>query len=294
MDKEPDWQHYRSFLAVLEEGSLSAAARSLGLAQPTLGRHVELLEAALGTTLFTRSPAGLAATDAAQALRPFIESMRATAQAIDRHARAARDTVAGTVRLGVSEVIGIEVMPAILASFRQARPGVVVELVLSDRNQDLLQRDADIAVRMAKPEQEALLARRIGAIELGLYAHPSYLKRRGEPRQVSDLASYDLVGFDEALPYIRRMSAGMPPWHRDMFALRSNSNVAQLAAVRAGFGIGFCQVPLAVREPVLTRVLPSVGLPLECWVVMHGDLRGQPACKALFDALVEGLLSYLA
>ena len=124
--------------------------------------------------------------------------MRATAQAMDRHARAGRDTVAGTVRLGVSEVIGIEVMPAILASFRRACPEVVVELVLSDRNHDLLQRDVDIAVRMVPPVQEALLARRIGAIELGLYAHPSYLKRRGEPRQVQDLASYDLVGFDEA------------------------------------------------------------------------------------------------
>lgn len=294
MVNDPDWQHYRSFLAVLEEGSLSAAARNLGLAQPTLGRHVELLEAALGTTLFTRSSTGLAATDAAKALRPFVESMRATAQAIDRHARAGQDTVAGTVRLGVSEVIGIEVAPTILASFRQACPGVVVELVLSDRNQDLLQRDVDVAVRMVAPVQEALLARRIGAIELGLHAHPSYLKRRGEPHQMHELASHDLIGFDQALPYIRRMSAGLPPWHREMFALRSDSNMAQLAAMRSGLGIGFCQVPLAAREPALMRVLPSMGLPLECWVVMHGDLRGQPACKALFNALVEGLLAYLA
>ena len=294
MDNNPDWQHYRSFLAVLEEGSLSAAARSLGLAQPTLGRHVELLEAALGTTLFTRSPTGLAATDAAEALRPFVESMRATAQAIERHAHAVRHTVAGTVRLGVSEVIGIEVVPTILASFRQACPGVVVELVLSDRNQDLLQRDVDVAVRMVAPVQEALLARRIGAIELGLHAHPSYLERRGEPRQMHDLTSHDLVGFDQALPYIRRMSAGLPPWRREMFALRSDSNMAQLAAMRSGLGIGFCQVPLAAREPALVRVLPTMALPLECWVVMHGDLRGQGACKALFDALVKGLLAYLA
>jgi DNA-binding transcriptional LysR family regulator len=163
MDKTGiDWQLYRSFLGVLTEGSLSGAPRALGTTQPTVGRHVEALEKAFGTTLFTRSPTGLLPTDAAHELRPFAQAMHSHAAALERAAAKLGDAgdIRGVVRVSCSEVVGVEVLPPVIAQLCAAHPGLRVELVLTDRLQDLLQREADIAVRMARPAQEQLLARR--------------------------------------------------------------------------------------------------------------------------------------
>eukprot|EP01042_Synura_sphagnicola_P016192 gene16192-20501_t len=155
-----------------EEGSLSAAARALGLTQPTIGRHIDALEEALGFALFTRSQHGFLPTEAARSLQPFAESLAATTAALLRAASAhvgGAGQASGTVRITASDVVGAEVLPAILVPLRQAHPDLVMELALSDRLEDLLQRQADIAVRMVRPTQEALLTRRVGNIELGLY-----------------------------------------------------------------------------------------------------------------------------
>lgn len=288
------WDLYRSFLAILRDGSLSRAARSLGLTQPTLGRHVLELERALGMSLFTRSPAGLAPTEAALDLRPYAEALEASAHALLRAASSARDEVRGVVRVTASEIVGIEVLPPILAALRAAHPALAVELVVSNRNEDLLRRDSDIAVRMVPPTQGALLARRIGAIELGLHAHPSYLARAGKPRSIADLERHTLIGFDQPSLFARGVSFGNQAVTREMFALRTDNDLAQLAAIRAGYGIGVCQAPLARRPPELVRLLPSAfSLPLECWVVVHEDQRAVPRCRVTFDALVEGLGAYL-
>jgi DNA-binding transcriptional LysR family regulator len=165
---EPGWELYRSFLAVVREGSLSGAARRLAMTQPTLGRHVAQLEAALGIALFTRSPGGLAPTDAALALLPHAEAMEASAAAVVRAVSGAAGDQGGTVRITASEIVGAEVLPPILAAFREHHPGIALELALTNRTEDLLRRDADLAVRMAQPKQDALLARRIGRVPLGL------------------------------------------------------------------------------------------------------------------------------
>src|SRR5471032_2705843 len=150
---EPNWEWYRSFLSVVETGSLSAAARALGLAQPTMGRHIEALEHALGLALFTRSHDGYAPTDAALQLRPYAETLAATAAALRRVASSQGDGVRGTVRLTASEVVGVEVLPPILSALRRQHPALVIELVLSNQVDDLLRREADIAVRMVRPAQ---------------------------------------------------------------------------------------------------------------------------------------------
>ena len=155
---DPGWDLYRTFLAVLHEGSLSGAARSLGLTQPTIGRHVDALEQAVGFQLFTRSQHGLAPTEAAAELRPYAEELSATAAALLRVASAQGGAVRGAVRITASEVIGAEVLPTILTGLHQQYPELVIELVLSNAVEDLLRRDADIAVRMVKPSQGALVA----------------------------------------------------------------------------------------------------------------------------------------
>lgn len=289
------WELYRSFLGVLKEGSLSGAARLLGITQPTVGRHMAALEQALGVVLFTRSQVGLLPTEAALSLRAYAEAMESTAAALERAAgsQGGDGQVKGTVRISCSDVIGVEVLPPVLAQLREAHPQLKLELVLTDKLQDLLRREADIAVRMVQPKQEQLVARRIGRIELGLYARRDYLERHGTPRRPDELAAHATIGYDQPTAWLRQAEKSLNGLRRDMFHLRSDSNLAQLALIRAGAGIGMCQVPLAQRDG-LVRLMPRmVSLSLETWVTMHEDLRGSPRCRVAFDALVAGLLAYV-
>ncbi len=289
MSKEPDWSLYRTLLAVLDDGSLSGASRRLGLTQPTVARHIDALEAALGSDLFVRSQRGLSPTDLALSLRPHAETIAATAAALLRTASSAAGEVAGTVRISASEVVGIEHLPPILARLRQDHPRLTIELALTDRVDDLLRREADIAVRNTEPTQGTLVAQRLPAITLGFHARADYLDRRGIPATLTDLASHDVIGFDAETPALRAMLAHLPGIDRDSFALRTDSNLAQLAAVRAGFGIGLCQVTLARRDPTLVPVLADLTFPLPLWIAMHEDLKTSARYRLVFDMLVDAL-----
>jgi DNA-binding transcriptional LysR family regulator len=292
---EANWEWYRSLLGVLDNGSLSAAARALGMAQPTVGRHIEGLEQALGLKLFTRSHDGYAPTEAALALRPYAAALAASAAALRRVASSQGDGVRGTVRVSASEVIGVEVLPPILARLRAAWPELTVELLLSNRVDDLLLREADIAVRMLRPTQEALVARRVGAVAVGLHAHRDYLERHGAPATLDELAGHSLIGYDQETEFLRGLRERFPAVSRERFSFRSDSDLAQLAMLRAGYGVGVCQVALAARAPQLRRVLAAeFNVELDTWVAMHEDLRDSPRCAVTFAALVAGLTDYLA
>jgi DNA-binding transcriptional LysR family regulator len=294
MDNEPNWEWYRTFLSVCETGSLSAAGRALGMTQPTVGRHIESLESALGLKLFTRSFDGFAPTAAAAELQPYAASVAATAAALRRVASSIGDGVRGTVRVTASDVIGVEVLPAILADLRAAHPELVVELVLSNKIGDLLQREADIAVRMVRPTQQALVARQIGSIEIGLFARRSYLAAHGTPDSLDALAGHALIGYDQQTAMVRAWLDRFPAFARDKLALRCDSDLAQLGAIRAGVGIGWCQAGLAARDGNLVRVLADeCALPLPTWIAMHEDLRASPRCAVTFAALVQGLTDYV-
>ena len=292
-EAEPNWEFYRSFLAVLREGSLSGAARALGLAQPTVGRHIDALEGALGLALFTRSQLGFLPTEAAAELRPYAETLASTAAALLR-AASSQGGVRGAVRITASETIGAEVLPPILRDLHQAHPELAIELVLSNRVENLLRREADIAVRMVPPEQEALIARHIGAVPLGFHAHRAYLDRRGRPQSLDDLAGHAIIGFDQENAFTRSLKAQLGPLDRRLFALRTDSELAHLAAIRAGFGIGVCQLGIARRDPNLEHVLAEqFSVKLDTWLAMHEDLRDSPRCRAAFAALAEGLTRYV-
>lgn len=291
---EPGWDLYRTFLAVLQEGSLSGGARRLGLTQPTAGRHIDTLETYIGGALFLRSQNGLLPTDAALALLPYAETLASTAAALLRAAASQGADATGTVRITASEVIGVEVLPPILAQLRREHPALKIELSLSDRIGNLLQREADIAVRMVRPAQEALIARRIGNIELGLFAHRDYLDRYGAPNDWQALREHTLIGIDEENAFTRGWRRRLGGLGRDDFALRCDSYLAQLAAIRAGFGIGICQVGLARRPPELVRVLPALfAIELDTWLAMHENLRNNVSCKVVYAALAEGLSAYI-
>lgn len=293
---EPAWDLYRSFLAVLRLGSLSAAARSLGLTQPTIGRHIASLQRALGDrALFTRSQTGLLPTDAAHKLRPLAENMAAAAAAFVRTGSANVEETGGVVRLAAANVMGVEVLPGILSDFRAEFPAIVIELSLSNQMADLLRRDADIAVRMARPQQKALLAKRVGKVALMFYAHRRYLERCGYPDRLEDLPHHALIGFDRTLPSAEFLKTVPIPVTRELFAFRCDNDLAQLAAVRAGFGIGICQTGIARRDPNLLPLFSKrFKVELEMWIVMHNDLRRNARMRALFDYLAIRLAQFAA
>jgi DNA-binding transcriptional LysR family regulator len=291
---DPDWSLYRSFLAVLREKSLSAAARALNLTQPTLARHIEALETAMGFELFTRSQQGLAPTEAALELAPYAESLEANTAAILRTASGLGQVVKGTVRISASEIIGAEILPPMLAELRRKYPALEFELVLSNSVDNLLRRDADIAVRMIEPAQDALVVRKLGVVSLGLHAHKDYLARAGAPAAFKDLAEHSLIGFDRETPAIRAMRSRVPCAEAIRYSFRADSDIAQLRAIKAGFGIGICQVELAKQDPDLMRLLPAAfELKLGVWLAMHENLRTTPRCRAVFDGLATSLADYV-
>jgi DNA-binding transcriptional LysR family regulator len=293
---EPGWDLYRSFLAVLRLGSLSAAGRTLGLTQPTVGRHIAMLQASLGgRVLFTRSQAGLMPTAAAHELRPHAEDMAAAAAAFVRMGSGNLEETAGVVRLAAADVVGVEVLPPILSEFRYKYPNTVIELSLSNQMADLLRRDADIAVRMVRPKQKALLARRAGTVALGFHAHRRYLERYGYPERLEDLAHHALIGFDRALPFSNLLDAVPLPVTRELFAFRCDNDLAQLAALRSGFGIGICQMGIARRDPDLLPLLTKqFKVNMEIWIVMHNDLKRISRMRLMFDHLALNLAQFAA
>jgi DNA-binding transcriptional LysR family regulator len=295
MDLASDnWDLARAFLAVVESGSLSGAARALGLTQPTVGRQIEQFEARLGVPLFTRSRHGVKPTQAALDLKPHVDTMAAAMAALHRAASGEAAAARGTVRLTASELMGAAVLPPMLTRFHRSHPAIAIELVLSNRIENLLRHEADIAVRMVAPQQAALVARHIGPVPISLYAHRDYIARRGMPDRLDDLAEHTVIGFDAnpwAAQFLAPIRNGLG---RDFFLLRTDSDLAQLEALRAGYGIGGCQDALARRDPNLIPVLPGAfRLMLDCWLVMHEDLRASRRVRLLFDHLAAELRAYL-
>jgi DNA-binding transcriptional LysR family regulator len=290
---DPDWSLFRSFLAVFEEGSLSAAARTIGLTQPTLGRQIAELENNLGTALFIRSQRGLIPTDAARDIAGHARAMAAASGAMVRAASGGPSDTAGVIRITASDIVGAEVLPPLLASFRREFPAVAIELSLSNRMADLLTGEADIAVRMRRPGQQAIVARQIGEVGLGLYAHHCYLDDAPPLTTLEALfGTHALIGFDRETPVLPDLSKGIS-LNRDVFALRTDNDLAQLAAIRAGYGIGFIQHGIARRTPELVPIFPhEIGSTLQMWLALHEDLRASRRLRLMMDHLAMGLADY--
>jgi DNA-binding transcriptional LysR family regulator len=283
---DPDWTLYRSFLSVAETGSLSAAARALGLTQPTLGRHIADLEARLGTALFLRQARGLAPTEAALALIPAAQDMRAAAARLTLLAAGRQESLAGTVRLTASRVVSHFLLPPMLARLRQAEPGIEIELVPSDTSENLLFREADIALRMYRPTQDTVVTRHLTDLPMALYATPDYLDRRGRPQSIADLAGHDLIGMDRS-DLMQRMIAflGLPA-PPERFPLRTDDQVVYWALVRAGCGIGGGQCIVGDADPLVERVAPFLQLPtLPVWLTAPEALRQNARIRRVMDHL---------
>ncbi|HVW92629.1 MAG TPA: LysR family transcriptional regulator [Devosia sp.] len=294
MDRSPEWSLWRSFGAVVEAGSLSAAARKLGLSQPTLGRHIEALEAALGMPLFDRTLQGFRPTDTALRLfEPVAAAQRALAEA-ELMAEGSSATLAGTVRITASTVISNYALPQMLAAIRERHPAIALEIVPSDSAENLLLREADIAVRMFRPTQLELVTRKLGLIPMHACARDSYLARRGTPTSMEELAGHDLIGFDRDDLLVAGARAMGLSMGREDFNTRTDSQTAMWELLKAGLGIGFAQAPLVARTPGMVRLLPQTSFPpLEVWLTTHRELFTSRRIRAIFDALAEQLSAYI-
>ncbi len=282
----PDWTLYRSFLTVAETGSLSAAARALTLSQPTLGRHIAELESALATPLFTRAPRGLILTDAGTAMLPAARQMREAAAALALLAAGREQSLSGTVRLTASRVVSHYLLPPILADLRRQEPGIEIELVPSDSTENLLFREADIALRMYRPTQMDVITRHLCDLPTAIYAAKSYLDRHGRPQTPEDLLGLDFVGFDRS-DLILRLIAGLGiQRRREDFALRCDDQVVYWALVRAGCGIGATQCQIGDPDPLVERCAPFIRLPsLPVWLTAPEALRQNPRIRRVLDHL---------
>lgn len=288
MSNSISWDDQRIFLAVLKAGSLAGAARALGLSHPTVRARIESLERSLGTVLFTRSVNGLTPTETAETLREAASTMAMAADLFVRQASAPIGEIAGSVRISVPDIIGVELMPAILRTLYEKHPRLRIELSLSNAQADVLAHEVDIAVRTVAPRQGSLVARRVTRYAIAFFASPDYLARHGTPMTTDDLADHLLIGPDRDptdLAIAARLGPGFAP---DRFALRTDSHPAQVAAARAGAGIAVCQVPLGNSDPRLIRVLPDYELHvLEVWTVTHENLSRVPRVRAVLDHLAE-------
>ena len=285
-----DWSLVRSFLAVLEKGSLLAASRDLQLSQPTIGRHVAELESQLGLVLFDRNGRGLLPTEAAYHLAESARIMQSGADQLARNVLGADLGASGTVRITASQPVSCYVLPPLLAQMRLSLPDVQVELVASNEVSNLLRREADIAVRMVQPQQASIIARRVGKVTLRACAHQDYLRRRGVPRQPSDLLAHDLIGGDRNDDTLKGFAAQGLVVGREQFAFRADDLIVVWQAVRAGLGVGFVSEHLIRSDPAVIPVLPKLKIePLPVWLAVHKEIRTSKRIRAVYDFLADAL-----
>ena len=285
-----NWSYWRTFLAVIETGSLSSAAKVLQTTQPTVGRHIDELEAHVGGALFSRSQKGLLPTPLASSLRATAEDMSAAAYALERRTKAPSELAGGTVRITASEIVGVEILPAVLASFRAVHPEIRIELVLSNEQSDLLSRNADIAVRMTPPVQERLVRTKLGSATLGLYGAAAYFETREVPKTANQVLQHELIGIDRDEHRLAGLTIGDKSLRAEEFSFCCDSDIGQLAALRAGMGIGVVQCAIADVDPHLVRVLPRrVAIDMSAWLAMHEDLRNDPLVDTVFQHLKSQL-----
>ena len=285
---------WRSFGAVIETGSLSAAARKLSLSQPTLGRHIETLEHALGIALFERTLQGLKPTDTALRLyEPVAGAEKALSEAA-LMAEGSSAALGGTVRLTASAMVSHYILPPMLSAIRQAFPAVALELVPSDSAENLLLREADIAIRMFRPAQLDLVTRKLGVLPIVCCAHRDYFARRGTPATIADLLGHDLIGLDRSDVIIAGARGLGFELNRDNFIIRTDSQTTTWELMKAGLGIGFSQGRLVADTPGMVAILPELrGLELEVWLTAHRELFTSRRIRAIYDALAAALVAYL-
>ena len=285
MNNKIPWQLLQSMVAIADHGSLSAAAREMGVSQPTLSRHISTLEDLIGDRLFLRTREGMAMTQKGEQLFDQIRTMADTVGRISQKGGDEADVLTGTVRISASQIVSTYVLPQMLTDLRQKTPWVAYEVVASDTSQNLIRREADIAIRMYRPNQSDLFIRKVAELKLGIFGHRDYLKDRG-PVTIENFMSFDVVGYDRSsliLDGMRRL--GMKA-EREDFAFRSDDQVVCWNMIKAGYGLGMMQIGLGKQDSNLVRVAPEIDIgSLPVWLAAHKELKSSARIRLAFDHL---------
>ena len=285
-----DWNHIRAFLATVEHGSLSGAARALKQTQPTLSRQITALEEALHLTLFERGPRVMQITEAGSQLLAHVEEMANAATQISRVAAGQSQAVEGTVRITSSDALAAYTLPRCVTSLRQTYPGITIELVPNNEMTDLTRREADIAIRHARPEQPDLVAKRIADIEVSLFASESYLAELGNLTDPGDFAKANFIGYGSPERLVPQVLAMGFPVTKDNFGVTTSNGCAMYELAREGAGIAFLPTILAEGRLGLERILPdSPTFNMETWLVTHREIQTSRRIRLTFDHLAEAL-----
>ncbi len=285
-----DWNRARAFLITAEEGSLSAAARALGMAQPTLGRQVSALEDELGVILFQRTGRGLTLTQSGLELMDHVRAMGDAATRVSMAASGQSQSVAGTVSISASEVTSAFVLPGIVTRLRQAHPGITIEVIATNSLSDLRRREADIAIRSVQPTDPDLIARKLKSGTAELFAAKSYLDRIGHPSCSAELTKAEFVGFDDNAPFLDGLNALGLTLTPDSFQVMSGTHLVQWEMVKQGAGVGVMMSRVGNAEPLVERAAPWLpAFDFDVWLVAHRELNTSRRIRLVFDWLVEEL-----
>jgi DNA-binding transcriptional LysR family regulator len=285
-----DWNQAKAFLATVEEGSLSGAARALGLSQSTLSRQVEALEHELGVVLFERSGKSVALTPSGTGLLDHVRTMAEAANRVSLSAAGQSQSIEGTICIAASEIYAALVLPPILVRLKEVEPGINVEIVASNTASDLQRREADIAIRNFAPTQPDLIAKKIKSVSLRLYATPDYLNKIGNPRLPYDLGTADFINISHTGGFLKGLNAlGLNLTERN-FPFLTGNILVMWELVKIGLGIGMIDEDIGDAEPAVRQVLPDLQpIVLPVWLVVHRELNTSRRVRVVFDLLAEEL-----
>lgn len=285
-----DWALLQSFITVTEHGSFSAAARAINGSQATLSRHITILEQRLDIRLFERVVSGVELTSAGLDVLRYATEMADAAGRLSMAIEGKDDTISGTIRVTAATMMATYVLPQILTDLRAEEPLIDIELVASNKTENLIRREADIAVRMVNPTQDNLFARKLGEAEFGLYASNEYIDRHSIPQSVEELRSHNVIGFDTSDLIITAMKRYGLEIDREFFAFRSDDHIACWKMVLSGFGLGVVQRVIGDAEPRVSRInLPHNMGKFPIWLIAHSELKTNSRVRRVFDFLAEGL-----
>jgi DNA-binding transcriptional LysR family regulator len=285
-----DWNQLNAFLETAETGSLSAAARKLGLTQPTLSRQVAAIEKRMGVTLFERVGKAMAITPTGLELLEHARAMGVAAQALSLAATGSSQAVGGVVSVSASDIVAAHLLPPLVRLLREQEPGIAIEVISTNALSDLQRREADIAIRHVKPTQPDLIARLIRDAQANFYASKDWVKAHGHPRSAKQAAPLSFVGADRSGQYLSYLRQHGLPLSEANFSCYADHSVANWALVRQGLGIGAMMDEIALATPDIVRVLddvPPVRFPI--WLVTHRELRTSRRIRLVFEALAQGL-----
>jgi len=286
-----DWNRARAFLVTAEEGSLSAAARALGMTQPTLGRQVTALEQELGVVLFSRVGTGLVLTPGGLELLDQARIMGGAANRMSLSASGQSKEIEGSICISASEVDATFRLPAIIAKLRKMAPGIEVEIVASNTPSDLGRREADIAIRNFRPTQPELIAKKIKDIPAQLYATPEYLKNIGMPTTIVDLNQANFISFDSTDRLLKALNERGLNLSKENFRLISENYIVHWELVKQGLGIGIMPADIGDAEPLVQPVLEGFKLlTFPMWLTAHSELKTSRRVRMVFDLLATELI----